>query len=371
MPYLIDTSQIRGLSAAIAALAPSGSSSWNGGTVTNDIVCPELTVTLGNIYLGSYANGVGQIGHEGTTVYGWASAANHWSWDIDVTSMHVNNYGDLSVGGNLALTGILTGDVNGYLNVENGINFHYSATYITGGLTNGNYCITFSGGDVVMDGNLNVGRVSGGLSVNGIIGLTGDLTNNCFIQFGTGTVSGALRIAKTADGVFSMQDYTDAGHTGTFTWQLCTLNVSQLDVDHLNSASGGDIYLFKNLRLYYSGYNVLPYANNDGNLGGNGTNGFYYWGSVWANYVKYHTSNTSFDSVDDLDLVRKFKTTTHNGKDIIHPDTTKHLQDKDGFYELGAMNGWHLSVQKKLLDEIDQLRLEVNELKHQLTEKHD
>ena len=44
-------------------------------------------------------------------------------------------------------------------------------------------------GDLVITGNLNVGRVDGGLSVNGIIGLSGDLSGNCYLQFGTASAT--------------------------------------------------------------------------------------------------------------------------------------------------------------------------------------
>ena len=48
------------------------------------------------------------------------------------------------------------------------------------------------------------------------------------------------------------------------------------------------------------------------------------------------------------------KTTQINGKDVIDPETTKHLIDDYGFYESCGLDGWHLSVQRKVVEKLDE-----------------
>jgi hypothetical protein len=81
-------------------------------------------------------------------------------------------------------------------------------------------------------------------------------------------------------------------------------------------------------------------------------------------YLRYKDASTVWDSVDDLQYVRNFKTVTDEitGKTVFDSKSLKHLEDEDGFYSIGNMNGWHLSVQKKLLEKIDKLESDKLEL---------
>jgi hypothetical protein len=111
--------------------------------------------------------------------------------------------------------------------------------------------------------------------INGLLVLDNSSTGNGILQYGTGNYQG-MRLAQTTNGydqshpsVLSLQTYTDAGHTGTFTWQLGVMNMSTLFADHINSASAGGIYLFDDLRLYgpTSGHKLYDSANNAGSDG--------------------------------------------------------------------------------------------------------
>jgi hypothetical protein len=155
------------------------------------------------------------------------------------------------------------------------------------------------------------------------------------------------------------------------------LNVSQINTDHINSSTGGDVYIFKNLRLYYSSYNFFPYANNDGNLGGNGAGTNYYWGSVWANYLKYHTSNTAFDSLDDLALVKNYKTKTETITNTVTKESVDvevvdienslpHLLDEDGFRDPARDVGFLLGCAKFSALKIDELEAKITDLEAKL-----
>jgi hypothetical protein len=91
---------------------------------------------------------------------------------------------------------------------------------------------------MVIDGDFTVGTGSGGLSVSGTIASTGS-----YFQIGSAG-SGAMRLAKTSPGVFSVQSYN-----GT-TWLLGTLNSAIIFTDLINSATAGGIFVGDHLRLY-------------------------------------------------------------------------------------------------------------------------
>ena len=167
-------------------------------------------------------------------------------------------------------------DANGFIDVA-GVNFGSGYPCLGRNVVGGNYLIEVimpngtQAADMIVTGNLNVGRITGGLSVNGIIGLSGDLSGNCFIQFGTAsatskdTIEGSVRLARTDMGVLSIQTATGTGPN--WTWGIGTLDVSNIFVDHFNSASGDDIYLYDNLRLWgpENGHKLFDSANQSGN----------------------------------------------------------------------------------------------------------
>ncbi len=165
---------------------------------------------------------------------------------------------------------------------------------------------------------------------------------------------------------------------------LGALNCSIMKCDYWQPTATGYLYFMNHMKSYSTGLGIYPYGDNNGSLGGNGAgvSGYPYWGSVYANYLLYKTSHGAFDAYDDLDLIRRMKTKTDpDGKEIIDPDTIKHLLDGDGFCEVGKVNGWHLSVQRKMVEKFDendavnaelqkrieQLNAEVEQLKTKLT----
>ena len=109
------------------------------------------------------------------------------------------------------------------------------------------YVWELAGTGLIIDGCLNVNAIS---MNNGTLVLDNHSTGNGILQYGMGNYQG-MRLAQTTNGydqnhpsVLSLQTYTDAGHSGTFTWQLGALDLSLLFVDHINSASGGGIWMF-------------------------------------------------------------------------------------------------------------------------------
>jgi hypothetical protein len=77
--------------------------------------------------------------------------------------------------------------------------------------------------------------------VNGVIGLSGDLSGNCYIQFGTtattstAVVDGAIRIARTDPHVLGIQNWI----ASTSSWQLCNVDLSGLFVSWINGTNTG------------------------------------------------------------------------------------------------------------------------------------
>lgn len=73
------------------------------------------------------------------------------------------------------------------------------------------------------------------------------------------------------------------------------------------------------------------------------------------------------DYMNDIAALRAIKTKTHeNGMTIYDPDSLKFLQGQEGRYSLNACIGWELSVQRKFLQEIDNLKLQIADLHSQL-----
>ncbi len=86
-----------------------------------------------------------------------------------------------------------------------------------------------------------------------------------------------------------------------------------------------------------------------------------YWNSVYGAYLYYINSPAHFnealhDEFNDkinFDLIRNFRKDDKDGSKI-HPDCIKHLRNKEGFYDTGTMDGWHLSVQKIMVQKFDE-----------------
>jgi hypothetical protein len=388
-------------------------SSWNGGTITNPlslngcvlsndtgnilkIISSYSSVSIGaqnSSYIHFLSNGGLPFYFNNDVFIGdnchlkfHTNNANFMSWTSGGWQGGTPNYGiatngDFYVNGNQVLAGGLQfnqGGQSAYIIWSNnyvltvgasGGPFWYGVGHNYTGYFGAIDCGAVFTSILNPIGNTSSITVGGSLQVSGMI--TMSLSN--YIAW-----NGDVYLSRANPNVLSINN--NAGSLGA-------LNVSTIFTDHINSASGSDVYLFQNLRLYYSGYNLFPYANNDGNVGGNGAGTNYYWGSVWANYLKYHTSNTSFDALDDLSLVKNYKTKTET---VTHPTTKEsvevevvdvenslpHLLDENGFRDPARDVGFLLGCAKysalkhdghdKRLAELEQ---EIAELRSQLAKK--
>jgi hypothetical protein len=106
-------------------------------------------------------------------------------------------------------------------------------------------------------------------------------------------------------------------------------------------------------------------------VGGSGLNAAGVWttnlnvNSIWANWMScadiyYQRLHPPSDAVDDFAILRSIKTVKdEHGNYHFDEDSLHYLQteDEDGniCYSLSALNSWHLSVERKLLEAIDNL----------------
>jgi hypothetical protein len=112
-----------------------------------------------------------------------------------------------------------------------------------------------------------------------------------------------------------------------------------------------------NGNMTYHG-SILNYDVNNGTCG-TSTN---YWDGVYArNYYAINQYWQTWDHRDDIADLRAMKTRLVDGKIVFDPETTRFLRNEEGFYSLCDLTGWHISVQRKLLEKIDSLeqKLEV------------
>lgn len=117
------------------------------------------------------------------------------------------------------------------------------------------------------------------------------------------------------------------------------------------------LYLTSPITVFPNGI-IRPPSNNQGQVGGDGAGSNYYWASVWANYLKYHTSSAQFDYLDDLALVKNYtsKKEVIDGVEVDVIDVEKslpHLLDKNGFRDPARDTGFLLGCVKKLTQELD------------------
>ncbi len=113
-----------------------------------------------------------------------------------------------------------------------------------------------------------------------------------------------------------------------------------------------------------SGGSIYPLQSNNGFCGFNN----YYWSAVYANYLLYHTSHGSFDALDDLSLVRNYKTKTEQRTikgqtvevEVIDDESLTFLRTEEGFYESATSIGFLLGCVKALVLRLEKLEQEKN-----------
>jgi hypothetical protein len=86
---------------------------------------------------------------------------------------------------------------------------------------------------------------------------------------------------------------------------------------------------------------------------------------VWANYLEYHSSHGAFDALDDLALVKNYKTKTIKkvtasgttiDAEVIDDESLSFLKDENDFYESSRSIGFLLGCVKQLVQRIESLK---------------
>jgi hypothetical protein len=132
------------------------------------------------------------------------------------------------------------------------------------------------------------------------------------------------------------------------------------------TGSGKNMYLDADgAYIYISiGNALLPEGANAVNIGTN----ILYFGSVWANYLKYRTSCTQFDALDDLALVKNYKSRKEdlNGTEIDVIDMEKSfpfLVDDKGFKDPAQIAGFLLGCVKQLVLRVEAVEARLRDVK--------
>jgi len=203
--------------------------------------------------------------------------------------------------------------------------------------------VGYNSGPVIFNSGIQLGNGSGDVTLTGNLYCTGAIHVNTGNYIWTGSTT---YLSEVNTGVISIKDNNG---------DLGVLNVSTLFVDHFNAASGGDFYFYRDIRMAGSAHNIFPYSSNQGNCGGSGGS-TPYWGAVYGNYILWHTSHQAFDALDDLSLVKNYKTkmttqfhpTTKEPYqvEVIDDKSLEFLQDESGFYSADRVNGFLLGCAK-------------------------
>jgi hypothetical protein len=329
----------------------------------------------GNFYMGSWSTnplifrtdntGHLKLGTKGVLYFG--TGGN----DFDVTLYRsaagvLKTDGSLTVGGTLSLTGTAT-----YISLNNTsganwcINSYSDGYFYIGKYGVANYLWLDTSGNFTVQCDE---TVIGTIYCHNDIYLNGNPTYqqhfHQYVRTVNGVTAGCTQILNANgslsgfDTSFLFVDCLNASTQGGKIYCVSSLNPADNSTQNLGEQS--DVW-----HSVWASY-VMPSNNGTGNIGGNGGSGNPYWGTIWSDYFYYKHAPASFDAIDDIEAIRQIKTKTVDGQDIIDPDSIPHLVNPDGFFEVSQMNGWHLSAQKKLLEEIDSLRAELNEVKAQL-----
>lgn len=160
-----------------------------------------------------------------------------------------------------------------------------------------------------------------------------------------------------------------AGDEFTIAWDATYVHLTSHNKDlRITVPSGKNIELNPAVDIRIIGSkNFMPSANNECNIGGDGTGTNYYFGSGWFNYLRYKNLG-SFDALPDLQLAKNYKTKTitEQGieREVIDKDSLPFLRPEKGdFFDAGKVNGFLLGCVKQLAQEIDLLKTEIATLK--------
>jgi hypothetical protein len=304
---------------------------WNGGTITNSItinhtgafiefkdftlyrqtspaLCLELDVGMiidGALQVGAGLAVTGAIGATTTITANnlWLTSA--WSAHADATQSEISN------------------DVT-----------NYKTLMIIGNTSAGGVRSVSIWDKLTINGTLQIGDGTGALAINHALNLDGDVILNSDIHLHN-SATGVLQVLN-ANG------------------DCATLDASLIFVDHINSLSSGGVTFFDNVR---------PYPNSTLHCGTNTQ----YWEGVWADYLKYHSACSVFDALDDLALVKNYKSKKMIDKngleiDVIDPNSLPHLLDENGFHDPARDTGFLLGCVKQLIQRNETLVLRIEKL---------
>lgn len=388
---------------------------WNGGTVTNDITIQKANSLL-KLYNTNVANNATLQFYDGTNTANIYLKTNSNELRIDhaliveqtlscnvlqmdnfsITQAGIVNLKKLTIDSSYGTSGqVLTSQGSGNAPIWSTLSGWNGGTVtndITINKTSAMLKLDATAGKLVYSSDITLIRDSGNLRVqtasdkstiveqtlyckalqmdNTTISQAGVIVTTTGIQIGSGYIY--WQTATTPDVLESDQPWI----FGSTVNALSVSTTSDVGVGGTLTVTGSTSLLSY---LVMHG-NITPITGNSYDCG----NATYYWANVYAN--TFHGKNTtiqSFDSMDDLTLLKASKniTTTKNSKiiDIIDLDTLPFLKSDESaeFYDQGKMHGFVFGCVKALakkqdeneqrfnalLDEVEALKAEIAKLK--------
>ena len=322
-------------------------SQWNGGTVNNAIVCPELCVTGPSCDIVMYdRNNSGQCWAEymnGTLLRFYSSQAGADKMTLDTA-------------GNLVISGTSTvGNLTSYGDINaSGKYIVGSRNYIQWGTDT---YLSNTAGNV-----LQINNGAGGLGVLDVGGF--------WVSFIVGTNGGDY------SGNSGLYVFSDIICGGSYTDKLGNNHTVARNIFPYSPNVGNcgtDTYYWGSL---YANY-IMPGTGAGGKSIGLQTN---HWAYVWADYLRYDENSQVFDALDDLALVKNYTTKTETRTalltnqeyDVEVIDVEKslpHLLDEFGMRspsrDIGFLLGcakFEVLAREKLEQQVRDLQLQVEEL---------
>jgi hypothetical protein len=356
---------------------------WNGGTVTNAITAPEY-----------FVNGTHFVALPSDIVFEKYNSTGKFWWRTDNTSGDITSYNELM---NLDNAGILT-TYGGQMNIDT-TSGNSVLNFKSGSSPKGALGYISSSGNTVLStytGGINIVPYTGLTTFTGMLEATGWYSgNNNSIHLGyagEGIVAAYKTAGSWSESILSLYaetiNFKPQGNPvkciGNFTiapssqpvlglYESSTLrgSLSFNGSDITLTSNTGDVKLAANsgiVRLGSSTGYILPYSTTSASLGEPTT---YYWSFVYSYFLKYKVAPSAFDALDDLALVKNYRTKTEQRQnpitgqsyeeEVIDPSSLSFLRDENGFADQSRDTGFLLGCIKALVNRVETLENSLKE----------
>jgi hypothetical protein len=322
---------------------------WNGGTITNDVVLQKTGPAFININSSDSSSAV----------------FNLLQNNVPMAAFGVSSSGNVSLGSIGSGVSLSISSGSGIIDILSALRFNNTPG-------NSGQVLTSNGAGSPPYW-LDVQAVWNGGTVSNDISVTH--SNIAYINVNSTNLGCAFNVQRngTTNGAFGVSP------TGIVSIQSSDNNPFWITSSNGTITIGNISNVCNQIRGSAGGLGIFPYSNGNGNLGGNGVGNAYYWGAVYTDYLGYRQLAPAFDSIDDLTLVRNYKTKNvvtkcpHTGADIYREvidveNSLPHLLDENGFMSPSSDVGFLLGCTKFLVLRLEKAEDRIAELEKILLE---